>query len=373
MAAPTTPTPTNQRSARFYLWFLLPILMVIATYLSYPTIEYQFTHVITDDAFIDAPLLSISHSVSCRIAQLHVAEGDTVNPNQVISKLSQGLYQAALAETEARVEYAKSLLEEHKLALLMERRKTGPLSKRDHAELDAWQARLQGARAALNESERNLKRAQQLSRSALVSDSDLEGTRVRRDRAYAELQVTQEEVKKATASHALTVELQETVALHKQRVETARAELKRVEAERDAAQLRLSLTEIRSPIHGVVARLQARIGERIEEGQTVCLVHDLQSLWLIANIEETQIRHVSSNQPVDIRVDAFPDQTFKGAVHHVGAVTKSQFALIPRQSRAGNFVKTVQRIPVYITVDDARNLLKPGMSAVAAIQTTPTP
>ncbi|MBT4137228.1 MAG: HlyD family secretion protein, partial [Candidatus Latescibacteria bacterium] len=300
MAASTPPMSTNRRPVRFYLWFLLPVLVVMGGFLSYPTIQYQFTHVITDDAFIDAPLLSISHSVSGRIAQLHIAEGDTVKPNQVISQLSQSLYKTALAETEARVEHAKSILEEHKLALRMERRKTGPLSKRDHAELDAWQARHQGARAALDELEHGLRRAQQLSESALVSDSDLEGARVRRDRAKAELQVTQEEVKKATASHALTVELQETVALHNQRVATARAELKRVEAERDASLLKLALTEIRSPIHGVVARLQARVGERLEEGQTVCLIHDLQSLWLIANIEETQIRHVRHNQSVDI-------------------------------------------------------------------------
>jgi membrane fusion protein (multidrug efflux system) len=369
MAFPTPATPSNRRPIRFYLWCLLPVLLVFGGFLAYPTLHYQFTHVITDDAFVDAPLLSIAPSVSGRIERLYIAEGDTVEPNQVISQLSQGLYKASLAETEARVAHAKSVLEERKLALRMEQRKTVPKIERDQAERVAWQARLQGVRAALDESEHALRRAQQLSQSALVSDSDLESVRLRRDRAQAELQVTQEEAKKATAAQSLTAEWQETVALQNQRVETARAELKRVEAERDAASLQLALTKTSSPIRGVVARLQARVGERIDEGQTICLIHDLQSIWVIANIEETQIRHVFRNQSVDIRVDAFPDRTFNGSVNHVGPVTKSQFALIPRQSRAGNFVKTVQRIPVYITVNDAKSLLKPGMSAVAAIET----
>ncbi|MDA0710522.1 MAG: HlyD family secretion protein [bacterium] len=367
----TTREPAARRQIRFYLLVGLPFALLIGLYFLLPTLQYQFSHVITDDAFLDAPLLSLSPSVAGRISDLTIAEGDTVSTDQIISRLSQGLYRAALAETEARVEIAQSGLEERKLALRLEERKTGPLSKRDRAELIAWQARLQGVRAELSEAEGALRRAQQLSKSALVSDSDLETVRLRRDRAQAELQVIQEEVNKASATQALTMEMQENLALQAQRIETARAELKRVEAERDAAELQLALTELRSPAYGIVARVLAHVGERVEEGQTIALVHDLDRLWLIANIEETQIRHILPGQVVDIRVDALPSRTFKGTVSHIGPVTKSQFALIPRQSRAGNFVKVVQRIPVYVSVDDADPSLKPGMSAVAAIQTSP--
>lgn len=372
MDTPSTPEIKPTRSRRLYILILLPIALFIAAFLAYPTVQYQMAHVVTDDAFIDAPLLALSPSVPGRITHLFFAEGDTVTPNQTIAKLSQALYLAALSEAEAHVERARSALEERKLNLQIERQKTGHLTQRDFAELVAWQARLDGAESALSEAEHALERTVQLSASAFVSESELEIARVRRDRAKSELQAIQEEVKKATASHALTAESAEIIALHKQQVETARAELKRIEAERDAAKITLEQTEIKSPVFGIVARQLASKGERVDEGQSIYLIRDLNTLSVIANIEETQIRHIAPKQHVDIQIDAFPDHIFHGIVDHVGPVTKSQFALIPRQNRAGNFVKVVQRIPVYITVLDNKDLLKPGMSAVAAIRISPT-
>jgi membrane fusion protein (multidrug efflux system) len=113
----------------------------------------------------------------------------------------------------------------------------------------------------------------------------------------------------------------------------------------------------------------SHVGERIEEDQTVALVRSLNGLWVVANVEETEIRQVRQGQQVDITVDAYPGVTFPGKVLTIGSVTSSQFALIPRESVGGTFVKVVQRVPVRISVADPEGILKLGLSAVVAIDT----
>ncbi len=364
----TTPDkPQRFFSTRTLIW-ALPLILILAGVLSYPTISYRLTHVVTDDAFVDAPLVAVSASIPGRIANLLVSEGDTIQMNQAIAHLQDGLVRAELNAAQARVDQTQSLLLETDLFLEIERRKAGPTAEREQAELVAWQARLSGALIALDEAERHFQRVQKLSQSALVSNSELEIARIRRDKSQAELDAVREEVHKATASQALSREIIEGITLHKQRVETARAELRRAEAEREAAHIRLDNTEIRSPVHGVVALVNAQPGERIEEGQTICLIRNLDDIWIIANIEETQIRHVQTDQIALITIDAFPKQTFAGKVINVGSVTKSQVALLPRQSRAGNFVKVIQRIPVRIALNNANHQLRPGMSAIVGIR-----
>ena len=97
------------------------------------------------------------------------------------------------------------------------------------------------------------------------------------------------------------------------------------------------------------------------------MIHDLDCLWIVANVEETEIRRVRHGQGANIRIDAYPHLEFTGQVLSIGSVTTSQFAFIPRQSRGGNFVKVVQRVPVMISVQDSNGLLKLGLSAVVGI------
>jgi membrane fusion protein (multidrug efflux system) len=55
----------------------------------------------------------------------------------------------------------------------------------------------------------------------------------------------------------------------------------------------------------------------------------------------------------------------------------AQFSLLPPDNATGNFTKVVQRIPVKIVLDSdpsVSNLLRPGMSVIATIDTSaPSP
>ena len=72
-----------------------------------------------------------------------------------------------------------------------------------------------------------------------------------------------------------------------------------------------------------------------------------------------------------IKVDTFPDRTFKGKVDSVMAGTGAAFSLFPPENALGNYVKIVQRIPVKILLDkdaDPDHVLRVGMSVVARIK-----
>lgn len=75
-------------------------------------------------------------------------------------------------------------------------------------------------------------------------------------------------------------------------------------------------------------------------------------------------------QPVDIRIDAYPDRTFKGHVDSIQAGSGTAFSLLPAENATGNYVKIVQRVPVKIVFNERPDvLLGPGMSVVPTVTT----
>ncbi|MCL6635610.1 MAG: efflux RND transporter periplasmic adaptor subunit, partial [Peptococcaceae bacterium] len=109
-------------------------------------------------------------------------------------------------------------------------------------------------------------------------------------------------------------------------------------------------------------------GEVGVPGQPIVMVADLNSLYITANVEETDLHKVRVGQKVEFTVDSFPGVRFDGRVISIGEATVSTFSLLPAQNTGGNFTKVVQRIPVKISIRDyqGRRLL-PGMNAVVRI------
>jgi membrane fusion protein (multidrug efflux system) len=90
-----------------------------------------------------------------------------------------------------------------------------------------------------------------------------------------------------------------------------------------------------------------------------------------ANLKETQLRLIREGQPVEIKVDAYPDPVLRGRVDSVQRGTGSRFSVLPAQNATGNYVKVTQRVPVKLRIEDerARNMpLSPGLSVVPSIR-----
>ena len=122
-------------------------------------------------------------------------------------------------------------------------------------------------------------------------------------------------------------------------------------------------------MNGVVSKRWALVGDVVQPGQPVFSIYDVKNIWVTANLEETSLAALQSNNIVEITVDSYPDEKFSGKVFQIGSNTASQFSLIPPNNASGNFTKITQRVPVKISIErnaganpHRRIDLLPGMS-----------
>lgn len=128
----------------------------------------------------------------------------------------------------------------------------------------------------------------------------------------------------------------------------------------------IDMSVLRAPISGVVVKKQANIGEIVSPGQALAMVVDPKALYISANIEETKLHRVKPGQVVDVTIDQFEGEAFKGTVTTIGQASNSAFSLLPSAS-SGNFTKVVQKVPVKIIIPNLKEKLLPGTNAVVKI------
>ena len=109
---------------------------------------------------------------------------------------------------------------------------------------------------------------------------------------------------------------------------------------------------ITAPISGTIIEKDAKVGDAVKAGDTLCIVYDLSYLEMSINVDELQISSISVGQKVQITADAVPDKTY------VGTVT--------RVSMKGTSNGGTTTYPVSIRIDDTDGL-RPGMNANAEI------
>lgn len=75
-----------------------------------------------------------------------------------------------------------------------------------------------------------------------------------------------------------------------------------------------------SPLAGQVLSADARVGQPVRASDTLFLVGDARSLWLVVDIYERDLGRVKAGDPAKVTVVAYPDQPFEGNVAHVQAL-----------------------------------------------------
>jgi RND family efflux transporter MFP subunit len=111
-----------------------------------------------------------------------------------------------------------------------------------------------------------------------------------------------------------------------------------------------------SVIAGTVVERSAVVGAPVSPMDVLFRIADLSSLWLVANIPETQLRQVRRGQPVKVTLDALPDITVDGRVSFVADAVRSD----------------TRTVDVRVVVPNADGRLKPGMFARVRIETGAT-
>ena len=303
----------------------------------------------TDDAYVGGDVTVIAPKVPGFIAEVAVTDNQAVRAGDLLLKLDDRDYRAALAKAVAAVAGQQATLAN----LEANRRLQEAVIAEAQAELTATAAEIARAkydvdryRSLTQDHAASVQRFQQ-------ADADHQKALAADARARAALEAAQRRLD--------VIETQKQQAV---------AALAGVIADRDTAQLNLSYTELRAPIDGTVGNRSARTGAYATIGAQLISLVPAHGLWVDANFKESQLARMRPGMPVTIAADVLPGEVLRGHVASLAPATGAVFSVLPPENATGNFTKIVQRVPVRVLLDGdaaALAMLRPGLSVTAAV------
>jgi len=145
-------------------------------------------------------------------------------------------------------------------------------------------------------------------------------------------------------------------------VSVAQAQLSQAEAALGILQVQLDKMSLLSPLSGLVSNRSIHVGETASAGATLMTIANLEEVKLTVYIPENRYGRIQLGQQVDVEVDSFPDQVYKGEVVYIS----SEAEFTPRNVQTEEErVNTVFAVKILIPNPD--HDLKPGMPADATI------
>ena len=315
----------KKRLKRRYIGIAIAIIAIIAGgYMFWDASHYQST----DDAYVESHMVQIAPKVSGQIADIYIIDNQYVQEGDLVAIIDDKDYVVKFNQADAQ--YQKALLNQN-----------------------VAKANLSAVNSEIELAKKDLERYKNLYESGAVSKQIYDNAQTKYDAVKA---------RKTNAENMIFSENSDKVA---------DADLKVLKAMRDQAELNLSYTQIKAPRDGVVTNKNVEKGAYVQVGQPLfAIVPD--EVWVVANFKESQVGKMKPGQPVDIKIDTYPNKIFKGKIDSIQRASGAKASLFPPENAVGSFVKIVQRIPVKIVfteeIDPNQYTIVSGMSVVPKVR-----
>lgn len=271
--------------------------------------------------------VKLSPDVAGEIIELNVEEGDSVEMGKLLVKIRPDNFVSALERTRANLNQQMANLAQSKAAL-------------------------QRAEAQFTQAELNFNRQKKLYQEKAISEADYE------------------------TAQATYISSQKDLEAAKQNVVAAEFIVKSSQASVNEAAENLRLTNVNSPVSGIVSSLKVEKGERVVgtqqmAGTEMMTIADLTQMEVRVDVNENDIVRLSLGDTTLIEVDAYSStgKKFKGIVTSIAntantkasadAVTEFKVKIRILNSSYEDLVKAGNRYP-----------FRPGMTASVEIMTT---
>jgi membrane fusion protein, multidrug efflux system len=305
----------------------------------------------TDDASLRADSVTVAPRVSGYIEAVYVTENQKVDAGQPLLRIDTRNYRDAVAQNSAMVSARVADLGASQNQILQQQ----AVVLQRKAELGGARANAQFAR-------------DQAKRYGSLRDQGAET-----DERYAQSVNERNQMEATEASATANVNVAERqLATLKSQVEQTRAQLDGARASASSAQMNLDDTLLRASVAGFVGDDSARVGQYVQPGTRLMSIVPVQSVYLVANFKETQLKRMRIGQPATVKLDALGAK-IEGRIESFAPGTGAQFALLPPENATGNFIKIVQRVPVRVRLMPPKDLaerLLPGLSVTVDIDTS---
>lgn len=348
--------PSNKK----FVFILIALILVGGGYGGYKYIHSQ-AHETTDDAQVDKNMNPIIPKVGGYIAQVYVKDNDIVKKGDTLFTIDTQDYLIKVKEAEAALLGAESSFEVSKADVNATSANVAISDATVRSNIGSIDVALIRAEQAQND----FVRYSNLYNNHSITKQQYEQALTTKLEAEKQVEILQQQ-RNASNSQRQAVLSKTTVASKQTAV--AQANIERAKAAVDAAKLNLSYTVITASADGQISNVKIRPGQMVNPGAALFYIVDDHETWVVANFKETQMNDIRIGQKVAVTVDAYPNIEFEGEVNSFSPATGSKFSLLPPDNATGNFVKTVQRLPVKILLTKANTadhiaLLRPGMNA----------
>jgi len=344
---PDTPPPAPKPRRRWVRTLIRVTLLALIAVIAFEAGAWWYAktgrYVTTENAYVKAPVIAVSPNIDGRAVEVLVGDNQPVAEGAVLFRIDPAPYRVQLKMAEAR-----------RAAVLNELRAT-------RAELGQISAQMAEVGPQVKFFAKEVERQQRLVKSFAGTEAKLDEMQMEQEMAEQRLRSLREKREVVLAKLGGTPD--RPVETHPMVLE--------MEAEIERVRLDLAYTEITAPVSGIATRMTLQAGEWVEADTPTFGIIGTGATWIEANLKETQLGAIEIGQPVEIRIDAYPDAVWSGTIESLSPATGAEFSALPPQNASGNWVKVVQRLPVRIAVTQDPDLpqLRAGMSAAISVDT----
>lgn len=287
--------------------------------------------------------VEVKSKASGEVLTFPFEEGDSIAKGQALLQLDKNDETRNVAKAEADLMSGDASLKKAATALLLQK-------TRYETNLKSAESEVEEAVANLKESGDKKTRQADLFAQKFTSQES-------RDNAVTSFRVNQEILVQAKTRLQAAKDSIHDIAMKEHEIELAKAEVIRRQIALDEVNERLDETDIYAPITGVIIEKLVEEGQIISSGisnvsggTALAVIADLSRLFIIADVDETDIGVVQVGQRVDITADAFYGKNFSGKVLRISPKGIVENSI------------TVFKVKIEI-LGKAKKLLKPMMTA----------
>ena len=349
----------KQTNKKFILIFAV-LIIAGATYGIYKYV-HSLSHEGTDDAQVEKNMNPIIPRVNGYITKVYVKDNDFVKKGDTLFTIDNKDYQVKFEDAKAGLAAAEGNYEVSKADIGSATANVAVSS----ANVLSAGGNIETAKIRLGRAAADYDRYNNLYKNHSITKQQYEQALAAKQEAESQLRILQQQEK--ASAYQKSVVIAKSNVTSKQ-TEVAAANINRAKAMLDAAKLNLDYTIVTAQADGQVSKINIQPGQYVQPGQSLFYIINSNDAWVIANFKETQLNKMVIGQKVTIKIDAYPDTDFEGTITSFSPATGSRFSLLPPDNATGNFVKTIQRLPVKISLNSSNDaekikLLRPGMNA----------